>query len=328
MFKAMLASATISTPVLFLIYNRPDLTFRVFEVIRTVKPSRLYIAADGPRPGKVDDAGKCQAARGILDRIDWACEVKTLFREENIGCRLAVSSAIDWFFEREEQGIILEDDCLPSKSFFGFCQELLVRYRNDERIMQINGNNFLKDKVTLRESYYFSKLSGSWGWATWSRAWRHFDLKLREYQRFKEDNRIRDYLSNKEMIGWIMSYFEDAVKPSCSVWSTQWSYAILIQNGLCIYPRKNLIKNIGFSNQATHGTKKSFKIYSQVDLEEMDRLKHPVFVLSNNECDRIFFEVIKKADPRLIHGYRVMSGKLKNKIKRFFANCKLAKKYK
>lgn len=303
----------IKTPVLFLIFNRPDLTRKVFSVIREAEPSKLFIGADGPRLDKPDDIAKCQETREIVKQVDWDCQVKTLFCDNNLGCRVAISSAIDWFFESVDEGIILEDDCLPSKSFFWFCQELLEKYRNDERIMQINGNNYLFGKNQIKESYYFSKLNGCWGWATWRRAWEYFDGKMKGFARFKEERQIDNYLDNKEISEWLMSYLEEATKLNCGIWSTQWTYAIIIRNGLSITPAVNLVQNIGFGEDATHGKHKGFELYSKVVPEEIEQIIHPQFVLPDNEADNIHFEIIKKADPRLIHKKRL---KLINSFKR------------
>ncbi len=159
------------TPILFLIFNRPDTTKRVFESISRVKPTKLYIAADGARKNKVGEVLLCQETRNIIELIDWECEIKTLFRTENLGCKIAVSSAIDWFFENEEQGIILEDDCLPHPSFFGYCETLLNYYKDDLRIGHIGGDNFQKGKKRGEGSYYFSQYYFIWGWAIWKLAW-------------------------------------------------------------------------------------------------------------------------------------------------------------
>ena len=304
----------LQTPVLFLIFNRPDLTAKVFSVIREVRPSKLFVAADGPRLDKPDDIAKCQETREVVKQIDWDCEVKTLFRESNLGCRIAISSSIDWFFENVEEGIILEDDCLPSESFFWFCQELLEKYRNDERIMQINGNNYLFGKKHFKESYYFSKLNGCWGWATWRRAWESFDGSMNGFARFKEERQIDNYIDNKEISEWLMSYLEQAARPNCGIWSTQWTYAIIIRNGLSISPSVNLVQNIGFREDSTHGKHKSFELYSKVVAQEMEQIVHPQFVLQDNEADNIHFEIIKKTDPRLIHKAKLQLIKYLNKI--------------
>jgi hypothetical protein len=173
-----------NTPVLFLIFNRPNTTEQVFEAIAKAKPRCLFVAADGPRTDKEGEAEKCQAVRDIIKRVDWDCEVKTLFREQNLGCKEAVSSAITWFFEQVEEGIILEDDCLPSDSFFSFCAELLEKYRDDKRIMMISGDNFQDGIQRGDASYYFSSVPWIWGWATWRRAWRLYDREMQTFPSF------------------------------------------------------------------------------------------------------------------------------------------------
>jgi hypothetical protein len=169
------------TPILFLVFNRPETTKFVFESIRSVKPAKLYICADGPRPNVENDKIHCSAVRKIVSNIDWECEVKTLFRIENKGCGKGVSEAITWFFSNEEEGIILEDDCLPNDSFFYYCSDLLDKYRFDTRIMHIGANNFLDDTISVENDIYFSSISHIWGWATWKRAWDSYDFKLQNY---------------------------------------------------------------------------------------------------------------------------------------------------
>jgi hypothetical protein len=166
-------------PILFLVFNRPETTARVFEAIRNAKPSRLYIAADGPRDFIYNEYAVCAKTREIASRVDWDCDVETLFRAENLGCKAAVSSAISWFFSHEEEGIILEDDCLPCESFFYFTTILLEKYRHDERIAHIAGSNFQDGKKVGDGSYYFSDLYNIWGWATWKRVWKDYDAELR-----------------------------------------------------------------------------------------------------------------------------------------------------
>ena len=188
----MMETNKFNTPILFLIFNRPDTTFKVFEEIRKIKPAKLYIAADGPRPNVIGEEEKCTASRNIIKQVDWDCDVKTLFREKNLGCKIAVSSAISWFFENVEEGIILEDDTFPTQSFFWFCQELLDFYRNDSRIMHISGNNFQLGKIRGEGSYYFSKYNHIWGWATWKRAWRFYDVSLNTFPIFVQRKVIKN----------------------------------------------------------------------------------------------------------------------------------------
>jgi hypothetical protein len=177
-----------ATPILFLIFNRPDTTDKVFEKIREIQPRQLFISADGPRPDRKDEREKCEEARKVIQKIDWKCELKTNFSEKNLGCRVGVSSGIDWFFSQVSKGIILEDDCLPDASFFNFCKVLLEYYRNDERIMHIGGINVQDGRMRGTASYYFSKISHIWGWATWKRAWEKYDVNIRTYPQLLEQD--------------------------------------------------------------------------------------------------------------------------------------------
>ena len=172
-------SYEVQSPVLLLIFNRPDTTFRVFQQIRKAKPGKLYIAADGPRNGNTTDAELCKNARSITGKIDWDCKLETLFNDDNKGCKIAVSTAINWFLDHEEEGIILEDDCLPSDSFFYFCDAMLERYRFDYRISTITGSNLQAGKKWGTACYYFSQFSNIWGWATWKRFWKNYDPGLK-----------------------------------------------------------------------------------------------------------------------------------------------------
>jgi len=190
--------APLYTPILFLIFNRPDTTQKVFNAIRKAKPKQFFIAADGSPPDREGEIEKCQKSRKIATSVDWDCEVKTLFRDKNLGCKIAISSAIDWFFENVEEGIILEDDCLPHQSFFWFCQELLEYYRNDTRIMHISGDNFQFGRKRGEGSYYFSKYSHVWGWATWRRAWKCFDINMKSFEEFKAENQINSIFQSKQ----------------------------------------------------------------------------------------------------------------------------------
>jgi hypothetical protein len=175
--------------VLFLVFSRPHLTAQVMATIRAAQPKRLYVAADGPRKRPGEDE-LCNEARRIATEVDWPCEVRTLFRDTNLGCRVGVSTAMDWFFEHEKEGIILEDDCVPSQSFFPYCAELLDRYRDDARIMCISGDNPRARPVQRRESYVFSRYPLIWGWATWQRAWRLYDATRSSWPEYRSSGRF------------------------------------------------------------------------------------------------------------------------------------------
>ncbi len=165
-------------PVAFLIFNRPELTRKVFATIAQAKPSKLLVVADGPRADVPDDREKCSEARAIIGRIDWDCEVLTNYSSANMGCRARISTGLEWVFTNVEEAIILEDDCIPHPTFFRFCKELLTRYRDDQRVMMISGDNFQMGRNRTPYSYYFSRFFHCWGWATWRRAWRHYDIDM------------------------------------------------------------------------------------------------------------------------------------------------------
>jgi len=290
----------ISTPILFLIFNRPDTTKKVFDIIRQVKPSKLFIASDGAREGNSNDERLCKQARNITEQVDWECDVKYLYRDKNLGCRVAISSGIDWFFEYVDEGIILEDDCLPSKSFFSFCQELLQKYRDDDKVMQINGDFYLDGAMEFENSYYFSTINGCWGWATWKRAWDQFDSKMSGYVDNKVKGRIDDYFKNKDISDWMISYLDEAMLPTCNIWSTQWAYAIIKSGGLSITPTTHLVKNIGFFADGTSASHESFELYMEFDIGDIDDIEHPSKVVHNDKADELHFNtVIKITDPRL-----------------------------
>ncbi|HET9218149.1 MAG TPA: hypothetical protein VFR18_14285 [Terriglobia bacterium] len=281
-------SATGCPPVLFLVFNRPDLTIRVFEAIRKARPDRLYVAADGPRASHADERAKCEATRALATRVDWPCQVKTLFRTDNLGCRRAVSSAIDWFFEHEPEGIVLEDDCLPSTSFFAYCGELLAKYRTDERVWQVCGSRYVPDDIGLEDaSYFFSRYGPVWGWASWRRAWKSFDADLKAWPQMREEPTISsaypDAIEKKAKV----RLGDKLYRGEIDTWDYQWGMAKNFNHGLSIVPAKNLILNIGFGQDATH-TVTSNKHFPTEQFEIDFPLRPPRFVLPQADHDRIY----------------------------------------
>jgi hypothetical protein len=282
----------ISTPVLFIIFNRPETTQVVFDAIRKVKPPRLYVAADGPRQGIESDIERCQQARKIVAQIDWPCELKTLFREKNLNCGIAPSTAMTWFFENEAEGIILEDDCLPSESFFWFCQELLERYRDDNRVMHIGGNNFLNNWQNKKDhSYYFSRSGHIWGWATWRRAWKLFDYEIELYEKVRDNGYFDNFFLNRLEKIYRLRKFEKTVarRGTADWWDYQWDFCRYINSGLSIVPKKNLVKNLGFGADATHTTNRKSKSADMSASELQFPLNHPPYVMRDLETDRQYF---------------------------------------
>lgn len=242
----------LNTAVLFLVFNRLDTTKQVFEAIRQAKPPRLYVAADGARANKEGEAEKAQAVRDyVMQHIDWECEVKTLFRDQNLGCKYAVSGAITWFFENEEQGIILEDDCLPSQSFFWYCEVLLAKYRDDESVYLVSGDSRGSESVRMKGDYGFCKYPMIWGWASWAGAWKNYDPELLDWPKQRETlpSSISSY---KPTVNFWRNIFERMYNKEIDTWDYQFSYLLQKNGGKCIVPKVNLITNVGFSADATH----------------------------------------------------------------------------
>ena len=263
----------LDTPILFLIFKRPDLTKLVFEQICAAKPKYLYIAADGPKNDK--EKHLCEETRNlVIKNIDWNCEVKTLFRDKNKGLRKGVSESITWFFENVDEGIILEDDCIPSPSFFSFCTQMLDKYRNDDKIMHISGETQLKENMTA-DSYYFSNFAHIWGWATWKRAWNLFDVEMSDYKDFLKQKKIKQISKSKYHQNDWLKVFNKVYKKEIDSWGYVWIYTLINNNGLSISPNTNLISNIGFDERATHTldnkSNLANKNLSVINLE----LKHP-----------------------------------------------------
>jgi hypothetical protein len=247
----LFVSTQFSTPVLFLIFNRPQLTARVFAAIRESKPAKLYVAADGPRPEKPGEWRLCAETRAILDQVDWPCDVKTLLRDENIGCGRAVSQAISWFFQEEEEGIILEDDCLPDPSFFPFCSEMLARYRETVEVGSISGDNFFPPSLHSTEPYHFSKYVQIWGWATWRRFWKQYDFQLTgELSEWEDIIRRINPIENHARY-WIQ-IFKAMKSGLIDTWDYQVMFSAWRAGLVHIYPSKNLIVNLGYGSDATH----------------------------------------------------------------------------
>ncbi|WP_417684502.1 glycosyltransferase family 2 protein [Roseibium sp.] len=236
--------------VLLIVFNRPDTTVRVFEAIRQAKPPRLYIAADGPRLDRPGEAELCSQSRAIAEKVDWPCEVKTLFRDQNLGCRLGVSGAISWFFETEESGIILEDDCLPHLDFFRYCSELLDHYVDDDRVMVVSGDNSLPGAFPSDKSFDFATHPFIWGWGTWKRAWQNFDFDVF----LSDDHSLHiNGISQKSYVrNYYLEIFEQIRQGHLDSWAYVWLYFVTKCGGLCSIPSKNLISNIGFGEAATH----------------------------------------------------------------------------
>lgn len=280
-------------PVAFIIFNRPELTERVFQEIRRLKPQMLLVVADGPRSGKQGEAERCAATRTVIDQVDWPCTVLKNYSDANLGCRGRVSSGLDWVFEQVEEAIVLEDDCLPSPDFFSFCERMLERYRHDQRVMHIGGTNFQAGRKRGDGDYYFSRLTHIWGWATWRRAWRYYDVDLKRFPAFRKMAQIANTVPDQKMQDYWMKHFELIHRNEFDTWDFQWTFAVWHQNGLSVIPNENLISNLGFGSGATH-THDAYNIFAEMQVGSVDSYIAPSCVLPEVAADYFTFETMTK----------------------------------
>lgn len=287
-------------PVLFVVFARPALTARVFDAIRAARPSRLFIAQDGPRANCPDDLANIRLTREIVLAVDWPCEVRTLFQERNLGVGLGCSTAIRWFFEHVEEGIILEDDVLPEPTFFPYCAELLARYRDDTRIMHIAGYNPLLTPVG-DASYYFSPLMHCWGWATWRRVARQYDYAITDWPVLKAGGLMRALFRTRLQQRHFAAIFDLYHRGAINNWDQQWLYLILSRGGLCINPCVNLVRYLGFGSEASFA-QNPWSYHGRRETRPMAfPLRHPPFALADPRItDRILRKAYKVWGPRLL----------------------------
>ena len=277
-------------PVLLIIWRRPDILRQVIDAIRPVAPIRLFVACDGPRPDCPDEARKVAATRQVIEQdINWPCQIERLYSDENQGCSAGPIRAITWFFDQVEEGIILEDDCVPHPDFFPYCATLLERYRHDSRVWCISGNNFQNGHWRGEASYFFSHIPLIWGWATWRSCWSQYNKSLLSWPAFREssllesilhDECMRYYWSNK----WDQTYMNNRV----TWWDYQWVYTCISNGGLAAHPNLNLIHNIGTGPDATHTI--GGIIEHQLSDRSMQPIRHPEFIVSDCAADRFLFD--------------------------------------
>lgn len=281
-----MADWQLTTPVAFLIFNRPDTTARVFAEIARARPPKLLVVADGPRPDQPGEAEKCAAARAIVEQgISWPCEVLTNYSEINLGCKQRVSSGLDWVFNTVEEAIILEDDCLPHPTFFHFCGELLEKYRDDKRIMAVSGDNFQYGQKRTDDSYYFSRYNHIWGWASWRRAWQCYDIEMKLWSQVRDGGWLNDLLLDSTAVRYWAQIFQAAYEGRVQTWDYQWLFTCWMQNGLTALPNTNLVSNIGFGLEATHTSGRS--PFACIPVEPMSfPLKHPPFIIRDARADQ------------------------------------------
>ena len=282
-------SALVDTPILLIAWRRPHTLRKVIDAIRPVAPTRLFIACDGPNPNRPGEVEAVQATRNVVeDELNWPCQINRLYSDVNQGCRQGVSRAISWFFEHVEEGIILEDDCIPHPSFFPYCSSLLQLYRDDTRVWCISGNNFQDGQRHGNASYYFSRIPLIWGWATWRRCWNQYDIDISLWPAFRDSGLMKTVFTDPvELIYWSNIWQWLYYNGQPNTWDYQWCFLCVSNGGLSIEPNQNLVSNIGFGDAATHTTGDEAKTTPAQDLGP---LVHPQFVLFNAEAAEYTFE--------------------------------------
>ncbi len=269
-----------NSAVLFLTYRRFSTAEKVFESIRQAQPPRLYFASNAPNPENVDEDQRVAEVRVLIERIDWPCKLHTLFRDEHLSVKNSIPSAIDWFFETEEMGIILEDDCLPSQSFYPFCDEMLKRYESDRRVGFITAMNYA-EKVEIDTSYFFSRYPAIWGWATWKRVWSDYDVSMKNLQPLLNDKQFKRSFDNyKEYKHWNF-WFLKVYSQKVNTWDAQITYLSFINDYLTITPSCNLLSNIGFGLDATFTKNKESRVARLEKYTINDKLIHPSYMFTD-----------------------------------------------
>ena len=282
----------VSTPVAFFVFNRPEETRKVFEQIARGKPDELLIVADGPRQSHPEDVEKCAAVREIVTDVDWSCNLRTNFAERNLGVKERFQTGLNWVFENVAEAIVLEDDCLPSLDFFPFCEWMLDEYRDDKRVMNITGTNFLTDWKSDRQDYHFSTHGAIWGWATWERAWEAYDPEMERWADPEIRERVADFISDDEQYYWRQKMYWRTFRGEIETWDFQWGFARHINSGLTIVPSRNLVTNIGFNEEATHTDNPELP-YANLTAETLSfPLERNAFVSPDRKYDQGLYKMI------------------------------------
>lgn len=296
----------LKTPIAFIIFNRLDTTIEVFTEIRKVQPERLYLISDGARNDKEGEVKRVDEVRKYVEtHVDWPCCIRKNYASGNMGCRDRVASGINWVLEQEEMVIILEDDCKPTEDFFPYAEELLLRYKEDERVMMVSGTNLVKG-CQIQDSYTFSWFPSIWGWATWRRAWRKYDIDIKDWPDLKKNGYFKKYY--KPLTYYLMRRdFGKVYRHEKDTWDHQWDYARVSNGGLGIVPCVNMIENLGFGREdATHTTDRC--VYEFSCSEMPFPIQHPPMVKPDIRYDTMY--------QKSFFGFRRIQDCLMKKIRR------------
>jgi hypothetical protein len=280
------AGGWIRAPVVLILFKRPETTARVFEAIRQARPERLLLVADGPRLHRPDDGPLVAAARQVVEHVDWPCEVVRDYASDNLGAGRRVASGVDHAFRLFDRAIILEDDTLPDPSFFPFCDLMLERYADDERVFEVDGNNLLLKWQAERQSFHFSAVGSNWGWATWRRAWAHMDFELKSFEDPVARAAVRATLGDDDLYRFRLDTCQDQLAGRVNAWDYQWLWSRLARGGLAAVSAVNLISNIGFGSAATHTVHRSATLASQPRFPAVLPLRAPAEVVADAGFDR------------------------------------------
>jgi len=308
----------VRTPVAFIIFNRPETTKLVFNEIVKARPRKLFVIADGPRADQPSDSGKCEAARAIIDRVDWDCQVLKNYSDVNLGCGRRPATGISWVFEQVEEAIILEDDCVPHPTFFRFCSELLENYRDDERVMQISGNNFQFGRQRTAFSYFMSRFQLCAGaWATWRRAWQYYDMEMKLWPSLRDTPWLFEILGDLRAARYWQNIFDRAYDCAGNVdyWDYQWTFAFWAQNGLSVLPSTTLVSNIGFGEDATHTKSPNDPTANLPTAPMMFPLRHPPYIARDNEADQFIIQHLLRGHQ--LKAQTVIRGFVEKSLSRF-----------
>ena len=275
----------LSTPVALLVFNRPEVTARVFAAIAAARPTRLFIIGDGPRPNRPGEAELCEGVRRVVEEVDWPCEVTTSFAGTNLGCKRRVATGIDWVFSQTEEAIFLEDDCLPDPSFFRYCEEMLRHFRTDTRVMHIGGTNFQQRQKPPKSSYYFSRHVHVWGWASWRRAWSYYDVGIGAWPSIRDSDQLRAAFPDATERRTAARLLNGVFAGKIDTWDAQWTLACRLQHALSVLPSTNLVSNIGFGLSATHTSDPRHPVANLSVGQLAFPLSHPPIMLPDAAAD-------------------------------------------
>lgn len=269
--------------VVLLTFNRPESAARVLKQIREARPAHLFYVSDAARDDRPRESELVDRTRDLADTVDWPCQVHRVFADRNMGCAQRVSSAVTEALTVVERVVVLEDDCVADPSFFPYCQNVLVRYANDLRVMSVTGDNFQRGIRRTDASYYFSKYPHCWGWATWRRAWNHFDLSISQWPTIRDAGYLSGFCQSDAELQYWTDIFDRVHQGKIDSWAYPWQLCCWMNHGLTVVPEVNLVSNIGYGERATHTRKRTPVI--GLPTQSLGEIRHPETVVRHAIAD-------------------------------------------